>query len=654
MKNTDYTEHYSEIHRETHRRVYPWLAGPLLARHITLLPSQDLAPRTKKDPRTSKLTLRAFEAMMSSFDPLRADQPDGKHAWQFERSNWAQQTADLPMHVLLKKPYIARAVPYGFSNGEARKLAGSEIAKVQKDGEFDAYVRILQRADVFGEYFTITQILELPLNPDFASRMGLLENRRDISDLYRYLGHLGQDPKERKKFPTEVDHPTPACENYSKLLFEDFWSKIDKAMEASAEIPAPSGAGRSNQTLLGRAQESRVKDSLFARHGFKAQGDFRMVLPHHPRIVATDDKSEKSDILFPRVDQDSIAFPIRFTDDGRPNAEGERRPQLENPSEFAGASPDTKHKLDDNEVRKLLKQHFNLWSDQDHRDGKKEIVASTFMNQRALYVSSVGFEAVNEDLEKSPLNLLLVSHLSDPWELSRLVFRLFMLGTLRLMAVRQMPKLYIAGSELDALEAEVLAHVERTENENLVTRTLKYPLRLIADPVKLMRINFAHIQGYGVSATKLLWPQRLWERLNLTKGPIIKRASFGREDLVGGLRFRIQRSSYYSSSYKSRIDDLNEDKILGYQSYAELMRRRLFASFNYVASLEGKLLSVDRLLERIGQRSRLNQAAFLNFILVVIAILSVPGSFMLLRDKYEFVSSLERVMVEFVKGLGPF
>ncbi|MEM8576681.1 MAG: hypothetical protein AAGF60_02415 [Pseudomonadota bacterium] len=213
MNKNDYTEHYSEIHRETHRRVYPWLAGPLLARHLTLLPSQSI----DDDPsgKTQQTALKAFEATLKSLDPFRKKLQFNSPPWSFERSNWESIGKALPTHVRLKKPYIARAVPYGFIDQKPSLIDPSAV-----DDDFQNYVRILQRGDVFGEYFTITQILEIPLNPNFALTMGLVKSTDEEKELKRYLGakDVAYECPDKKN---EADAPP----EYAEMLYETVWKK---------------------------------------------------------------------------------------------------------------------------------------------------------------------------------------------------------------------------------------------------------------------------------------------------------------------------------------------------------------------------------------------------------------------------------------------
>ncbi|MEM8576682.1 MAG: hypothetical protein AAGF60_02420 [Pseudomonadota bacterium] len=380
--------------------------------------------------------------------------------------------------------------------------------------------------------------------------------------------------------------------------------KIDLATVAANKNPTSS--------------ESVDDQSPFTKNGLRIHGDFRLVLPHHPKLNALNGEDCKQNGIFPTVHPGNPKFPISWDADRQVSEPKERRPRLDDPKTLAGAIAPDDAVLDDNEIQKLLVQHFEMWSDADHKAGKKEIVASTFMRGRALYISSVGFEAVDADTEKPPLRLLMVSRVSDPWELSRLIFRLFMLGTLRLMAVRQMPKLYIAGFELDRLERDLLQvlegnHVQRGRTSRFLAWVGLY------DITNRYRARLARIQTHGSDFSEF----GSGEEKTATYRKKFGAKYNGRDNLVGGLRLRVQRSSYYSSSYKSRMTDLHEGKIVGYQSYGELMRRRLFASFNFVASLEGKIESVNVLLDRLSERLRLRNAVRLNIFFVLVSVLAL-------------------------------
>jgi hypothetical protein len=71
-----------------------------------------------------------------------------------------------PPNVMLAKPYLSHAVPYQFERGKTQAMTADTLTS--------ANVRLLLRGDIFGEYMTLTQMIELPLNEAFFEAFYLL------------------------------------------------------------------------------------------------------------------------------------------------------------------------------------------------------------------------------------------------------------------------------------------------------------------------------------------------------------------------------------------------------------------------------------------------------------------------------------------------
>jgi uncharacterized membrane-anchored protein len=68
---------------------------------------------------------------------------------------------------------------------------------------------------------------------------------------------------------------------------------------------------------------------------------------------------------------------------------------------------------------------------------------------------------------------------------------------------------------------------------------------------------------------------------------------------TGGMAFRVSRSRYYVRSLKERLPDLEISPIPPYQSYLSFVRRRLYATFDYVDDIGERASRLSVRLSRI-------------------------------------------------------
>lgn len=594
-----HVKNYSDPHRENHRRVYPWLAGPLFARHMSLVPSDRLISL-----RDSETTISSFEMLLRAHDPAFLLDPDGKQLdagknrqmyreikekddhigwdrWSFGPASDGRKksvraggsTRSDPPNVVLSRPYLSHAVPYLFENGEA-KLVETKYDESAKN-LCKANVRLLLRGDIFGEYMTITQMIELPLNSGFFENFGDIDPDNGtpkplepslIEQLRVLMGLEGEalniSPAEAKEAEAKV----------REFAYKTIWKKID---DENKYLRNKFVEKRSDHPLAIALSNRDAKTNFETQPGpllqrFDYFGDFRIVCPQVAEVNIPECSAREYKYYESAVLKDARAF-----------------------SAVASSTAKDDKAFSDASVNRRLRFYWPLWSDTEHASGTKEIAACTFLNQSVLYVSSLGFEAVKHDEvengsdthgddtkkddRREPLTCLLVSGLNDPWQLSRMVFRVLMLGTTRLIAIRQIGKFYTASDQINKLEYDVRKEIKRRlwiGAFRLVPFWHYWRFRKLLE-------RFLNIEKFGLDPKEI--------------SPISQHKPIDR--FVGGLRFRISRSRYYARSYKERIEDLDERKIPGYQSYLEVMRRRLFATFAGIDSLEGRLNNTDMLLQ---------------------------------------------------------
>jgi hypothetical protein len=610
-------DNYSALHREAHRRVFPWLAAPLIARQICLVPSW----KGLKLDREARV--QAFEQILATFDPCFLGENDTTLSdndvpetlkprtlkdWHFIRgSNKKSENGmgpsgtpprDLPLNLLLEKPFATNSVAY--------PIADNEFTDASCETLWDDCLQAIIRGDVYSEHMTLTQIFELKLNPTFFEKMGFAHGSPEYNLATELMG-LAEGNKALPMVFQRGSAEREPSKDIKKLLYECVWEKLDELIDArqdrlwaDSDIPKPFEC-------------------------FSFFGDFRLVMPtyprfHYPKFTAEDGPQGKRKLLEPdRV----AAFAI---------SHGYTGPEQKTEPKWVPAGKDVKLGFFEKQLRnekpftdhdaaasRALAEYWPLWADDAHDRGETEIVANTFMDNSVLYVSTLGFEAVHDvegteqkqtdhDSSPKPLRLLMVSALNDPWQAARFVFRILALGNSRLMAVRQIRHVYLAEQSLKALDSEIQS-ATRTSSGAAVYVWIQGMLGTIPynDTLLTRRAvfeDFAHILKYGTRVTA---------------------STNGQTPFVGGLQHRISRSIYHSKAFRSRVGDLKENPITGYQGYSELMRRRLYATFDRVAQLDELTREVRENLATYESTLRRRQLRVVNGLLIPTSIATVLG-----------------------------
>ena len=186
-----------------------------------------------------------------------------------------------------------------------------------------------------------------------------------------------------------------------------------------------------------------------------------------------------------------------------------------------------------------------------------EFTACSMLDRRAIYISSLGSRPISaKGTISPPVNLpvrytLAINGFSggfDRWQLGRLVHRIHTLGTLRLIALRDFktirlanPNVMILGRRLDEIYREHL---------NAPTNTKKFSTDLNEFFYELSRLG---------------------------------------NDVPYGIAYRINRSRYFSHTFRTILQDLRIERIPGWQPYDEFVRRRLFSVYNSIDMIGHRL-----------------------------------------------------------------
>lgn len=378
--------------------------------------------------------------------------------------------------------------------------------------------------------------------------------RCDVFDEYATITRYIEEPVNPRFFEMmgfncergEISISSP--EYFEKIprlkyfLYEEFWDKLEKFI-------------------------STRKDAQKYLQNYREFADFRFIVPAEAKEYTA------------QIDTSSTGF----------------KPKLEKPKAYAdglGGNQTSPFHVKDGKALEAMGRYWPYWQGGPHQEGETEIVACTFLDDSILFVSTLGFQtAVAEG--KQPQRSCMVCGTTDPWQLGRIMYRILALGTLRLMAIRQIHRIHVAGWELD----DVLEKLLKTEQ----------------------RARWFWPTWHGRMRRRLAQIQSGRYSFEVPLG-IHRRTNDGeRTKIVGGLDYRLVKSHYYSESFNERVKDLRVEKIPGYQSYEELVRRRLLASFRSIADARTKLERARRQISDMDKRNT-------NIILVALALVAIVAT----------------------------
>ncbi|MEO0833577.1 MAG: DUF3422 family protein, partial [Pseudomonadota bacterium] len=152
--------------------------------------------------------------------------------------------------------------------------------------------------------------------------------------------------------------------------------------------------------------------------------------------------------------------------------------------------------------------------------------------------------------------------------LDRTVLRLHSLGTLRLLALKDLRALYRVDNELSIIEGDI-------------TNAGQNPYSRLDDEGKTV---------FGLY-------KRLAKMANLT---------------TGNVYFRVSKSALYSTQFKRLVKDLcpdlDRERIEGWEPYAEFVNRRLYSQFENIARIGERLANARDRLDRIIEIANLKRS----------------------------------------------
>jgi hypothetical protein len=196
-----------------------------------------------------------------------------------------------------------------------------------------------------------------------------------------------------------------------------------------------------------------------------------------------------------------------------------------------------------------------------------EYAASWLLNRRALHVTSIGGRRIDRAAQSpqavDPFRYLLLVDDRHRWELGRLLERLHLTGTVRLASLKDLRWLMKADTMIRSLE-------DRIRNEESGVAPIKD--EFIED-----------LAGLYASRNHI---EEAFDR---------------------GLLNRVGQSRYYVSNYLRETKALHIDAIDGFQTYEELVQRRLGATWNLIDGVGARFESLGRRLDSLNSAVRTDQ-----------------------------------------------
>jgi len=187
----------------------------------------------------------------------------------------------------------------------------------------------------------------------------------------------------------------------------------------------------------------------------------------------------------------------------------------------------------------------------------RDLVLCTALDGQAIYAGSLGFRPAlpARGVPHNYITYVLLIAATNRRQIGRLVDRVNAMGALRLLALRDLPMLRVAGDEVRRL-GDRLSRLEQGLAETILARE-----------------GGARPAGDEVAGT---------EEALARLGADISRVGAG---ISGGLTYRVTRSRLYSENYFNVFDGMRFGRIEGFTPYDEFIRRRVVGHFSFIARL---------------------------------------------------------------------
>jgi hypothetical protein len=224
-----------------------------------------------------------------------------------------------------------------------------------------------------------------------------------------------------------------------------------------------------------------------------------------------------------------------------------------------------------------------------------EYTFSKFQTGRLIYGTALGVQPSQLQAAAKPLTYVIICTHGDPWQMGRFVDRMHTLGTLRLAALYDLPRIVQANSALRRREGIL----EGIEKDVAALKVLRAPRKRVAKAsYALSKKNDKEGQDRTIRS--------LFERLSISSrelaaiatgdpGAGSSHAGVQQSDGVptgkatkvwrpikGGLAYRVERAQYYRLQFLHLLGNRGIERIAGFQPYDQFVERRLGATYDFI------------------------------------------------------------------------
>lgn len=516
------TDQYNLMLREAHRRPAQPVGPPALIRHIALWPNpvDESAPdidsegatayRNRYNWRRWNWYYQIDQFIATFIDRLNASpQVDSFLSTPF--SSTTHRVMDPEQYKLFKRSFDEHLR----HPSKAPLPSPDSPANVAFTFRWRAYIVKFQLI-LHNEYATLSFAIDLskapsPLPADVAASADSISDA--LCNIKNALDTISISPNEADAIEALTLVPT------ARFLYDDIWTEFDRRFLPANSVFLNDGTAATDEML---ALELNLGSEVFA--------DFRGI------VLMCGDEAKIHGIKTKHE-------PRMGLEDVRSFSRTEQFAALRRAWRFVAAAAGGTEKAKD-----------------------LEYTACTMLDRRAIYISSLGSQSLygtrGGALTETPPGidrvryLILMNGLDGPdgcfdrWQIGRLVQRINTLGTLRLVALRDLKALRRANP------------------------TIMHLGRYLDD------LYHQELGGRRKVHEKL---QQLFSELSRVG-----------ENVPYGIAYRINRSRYAIESFKIILTDLRIRRIPGWQPYDEFVRRRLYSVYNSIDMLGHRMEAIRR------------------------------------------------------------
>jgi hypothetical protein len=273
-----------------------------------------------------------------------------------------------------------------------------------------------------------------------------------------------------------------------------------------------------------------------------------------------------------------------------------------------GARPDDRFDPpgdNDHNARAIIRARWPFVIQANAAADERDIVACGMLGKRAIYITAMGAMTAQTTPSSEPAQktyadvrpvryIFMVRRSPDRLQLGRLIEHINTMGTFRLMALKELSLFRQVGTSV-----RIYGHLVDAASEQFNALLIHQEDDFEKKDQPLFEMEYNAASGSPRNPLQYIRHTKNIQRLQNALCQIQSRINMDASRFTGGMAFRVSRSRYYVRSLKERIPDLEISTIPPYQSYLAFVRRRLFATFDYIDDIGERASRLAARLTRI-------------------------------------------------------